>query len=53
MNKQIELTFSKETKGTFVYKTKDEDSPISSLYLMKSHMPAEAPRRVTVTVEFE
>ena len=53
MKKQIELKFSKETKGTFVYKTDDENSPISSLYLMKSHMPSEAPKRVTVTVEFE
>ena len=53
MNKQIELIFSKETKGTFVYKTDDEDSPISSLYLMKSHMPSEAPKKVTVTVDFE
>ena len=53
MKKRIELKFSKETKGTFVYKTDDEDSPISSLYLMKSHMPSEAPKKVTVTVEFE
>ena len=52
MNKQIELTFSKETKGTFVYKTEDKESPINSLYLMKTHMPAEAPKSVTVTVEF-
>ena len=53
MNKQIELTYSKETKGTFVYKSKDEDSLVTNLYLMKSHMPAEAPKKVTVTVEFE
>ena len=53
MSNQLELTLSKETKRTFVYKTDDEDSPISSLYLMKSHMPSEAPKRVTVTVEFE
>ncbi len=52
MNKQIELTYAKETKNTFVYKTKDEDSPVTSLYLIKSQMPAEAPRRVTITVEF-
>ena len=53
MKKKIELIFSKETKGTFVYKTDEEDSPISSLYLMKSHMPSEAPKKVTVTVDFE
>ncbi len=53
MNKQIELTFSKETKGTFVYKSTDEDSLITNLYLMKSQMPEEAPKTVTVTVAFE
>ncbi len=53
MNKQIELTFSKETKRTFVYKTKDENSLITSLYLMKSQMPTEVPKRVIVTVAFE
>ena len=53
MNKQIELALSKETKGTFVYKSKDEDSLITNLYLMKSQMPAEIPKKITVTVEFE
>ena len=53
MNKQIELTLTKETKRTFVYKPKDEDSLITNLYLMKSQMPAEAPQKITVTVEFE
>ena len=53
MNKQIELTLTKETKRTFVYKTKDENSLITNLYLMKSQMPAEVPKRVIVTVEFE
>ncbi len=53
MNKQIELTFSKETKRTFVYKTKDEDSLITSVYLVKSQMPADIPRKITITVDFE
>ena len=53
MNKQIELPYYKETKHTYVYKTKDKDSLITSVYLEKSQMPAEAPKKVTVTVEFE
>jgi hypothetical protein len=53
MNKQIELALSKETKGTFVYASIEENSLITNLYLMKSQMPAEAPKKVTVTVEFE
>ena len=53
MSKQIELTLSKETKGTFVYASIEENSLITNLYLKKSQMPAEAPKRITVTVEFE
>jgi len=53
MSKQIEFELSKTTKRTFVYKSKDENPLITSLYLMKSQMPAEAPKRITVTVEFE
>jgi hypothetical protein len=53
MSKQLELTLTKQTKATFVYKSKDENPLIKSLYLMKSQMPAEAPKKITVTVEFE
>jgi hypothetical protein len=53
MSKQVELTLTKETKGTFVYASKDENPLITSLYLQKSQMPAEAPKKITVTVEFE
>ena len=53
MSKQIELTLSKETKGTFVYASNEENSLITNLYLKKSQMPADAPKRITVTVAFE
>jgi hypothetical protein len=53
MNKQLKLTLTKETKRTFVYKSKDDDALVTSLYLMKSQMPAEAPKSLTITVEFE
>ena len=53
MSKQIELTLAKATKHTFVYKPKDKSPLITSLYLMKSQMPEEAPKKITVTVEFE
>ena len=52
MSNQFELTLSKETKRTYVYKSKDKSPLITSLYLMKSQMPAEAPKLITVTVEF-
>ena len=53
MSNQLELILSKETKRTFVYKSKDENPLITSLYLMKSQMPAELPKKITITVEFE
>ena len=53
MNKQIEFELYKTTKRTFVYKTKDEDSLVTSLYLMKSQMPAEIPRKISITVDLE
>jgi len=53
MNKLIELTLAKETKSTYVYMSTDENPLITNLYLMKSQMPAEAPKKITVTVAFE
>ena len=52
MNKQIEFELYKTTKRTFVYKTKNEDSLVTSLYLNKSQMPVELPRKITITVDF-
>jgi hypothetical protein len=54
MNKQIEFELDKTTKRTFVYKSKDEDSLVTSLYLKKSQMPTEMiPRKISITVDFE
>ena len=53
MKKQIELTYYKETKHTFVYKTKKESSLVTSVYLVKTQMPADKPKKITVTVEFD
>jgi hypothetical protein len=36
-----------------VYAPKDENPLITSLCLQKSQMPAEAPKKITVTVAFE
>ena len=52
MSKQVELKLTKETKGTFVYGSAEDDALITTLYLQKSAMPAEAPKVITVTVEF-
>ena len=53
MKKQIELAYYKETKHTFVYKTKEDNSLVTSVYLVKTQMPADIPKKITVTVEFE
>ena len=53
MKKHIELAYYKDTKNTFVYKTKKENSLITSVYLEKSQMPADKPKNITITVEFE
>lgn len=53
MGKLIDLTLSKETKGTFVYASGEENAVITNLYLQKSQMPAEAPKRITVSITFK
>jgi hypothetical protein len=53
MSKQIALTLSKETKGTFVYVSVEDNAVITNLYLQKSQMPAEAPKRITVSITFD
>ncbi len=53
MTKQIQLILSKETKGTFVYASVDDNAVITSLYLQKSQMPVEAPNRIAVSIAFE
>lgn len=53
MKKQIALTYFKETKHTFVYRTKKENSLVTSVYLVKTQMPADKPKKISITVEFE
>ena len=51
MKKVIELTFSKQTKGTFVYSSDADGAIIKSVYLTRAEMPEVAPAAVTITVE--
>ena len=53
MSKPVELTLSKETEGTFVYVSVEDNVVITNLYLQKSQMPVEAPKRITVSITFE
>lgn len=48
-----ELTFKKETKGTFVYESIKEDAPVPTLYVRKHAFPDKdnKPDKITITLE--
>lgn len=43
------LTKSRDTKGTYVYKSDADDAPIPSLYIKKSAIKGDAPETITIT----
>ncbi len=45
---EIDMTFSKETPGTFVFA--NEDAPVRTLYVRKEAYPNGAPEKITITV---
>ena len=48
------LVKGRDTKGTFVYATTDEDpkaAPIRSLYISRTAFKGDPPEKITVTVE--
>ena len=49
----VEMELSKETKGTFVYASSEEDSAIPTLYIRKSAYPDGAPDSINVTVSVD
>ncbi len=52
MKFSLKLQFSKETKGTVVFATQDEDAPITVLYIRKSALNGGAPpKSITVNVD--
>lgn len=47
----VEMTFKKDTPGTFVYANEDENTPIPTLYIRKGAFKGSAhPETITVTV---
>ena len=46
-----ELTFKKETKGTFVYESIKEDAPVPTLYIRKHAFKEGKPDKLTITIE--
>lgn len=47
----VEMTFKKETPGTFVFHDETEDTLIPSLYIRKAAFGATPPKTITVTVK--
>ena len=53
MKKTINMEWSKSTKGTHVYSSDAPDAPVSSIYIKKSGLPSEAPKKLTLTIDYE
>jgi hypothetical protein len=53
MKKTIKMEWSKETKGTHVYTNSESDTPVPTIYIKKNGLPIEAPRNITLTVEYD
>lgn len=51
MKVQIEMTFKKETKGTYVYENSEEDAPITVLYVKKAPFKGKPPETISVTIQ--
>ena len=53
MKKTIKMEWSKSTKGTHVYASNEPDTPVPTIYIKKSGLPSEAPKSITLTVEYD
>jgi len=53
MKKTIQMEWSKSTKGTHVYANNESDTPVPTIYIKKSALPSEAPKKITLTIEFD
>jgi hypothetical protein len=53
MKKVIKMEWSKSTKGTHVYANNEPDTVVPTIYIKKSGLPTEAPRNITLTLEYD
>ena len=47
----VEMDFSKSTKGTHVFTSDGDGTPITTLYIQRSAFQGEPPAQITVSVE--
>jgi hypothetical protein len=53
MKKTIKMEWSKSTKGTHVYANNESDTVVPTIYIKKNGLPTEAPRNITLTLEYD
>lgn len=46
----VEMTLSKQTKGTFVYSADDDDAAVTTVYVRKSGFTSDPPDEITLTI---
>lgn len=46
----VQMAYSKDTPGTYVFAAVDPDAPITTLYVRKTGMPGGAPKEIEVIV---
>lgn len=51
MKTQVQLTFSKSTKGTHVYIAQLDTAAIQSLYVKRAALPTTPPEELLITIE--
>jgi len=47
------MEWIKSTKGTHVYANNEPESPVSTIYIKKTGLPSDAPRNLTLTIDYE
>lgn len=47
----VKLTKARDTKGTYVYKSDADNTPVPSIYVKKSAFTGDAPESITLTIE--
>lgn len=47
----VKLTKDRETKGTYVFKSDADNTPVPSIYIRKSAFSGDAPQAITLTIE--
>lgn len=53
MKTEVNLTYTKSTKGTHVYGTQEDGAAVSSVYIKRDALPKDAPKVIKLTIEVE